>query len=95
MKVFKVKNNFVTEVECEEMVYPMSDSEGDTIYENTHYGTKKEAYIEAIIECKAGVSIATRIVKEARKNVRKYESKLSDECIDLERLEKEFVTLEE
>lgn len=95
MKVYKVKNNSVKEVECEEMEYPLKDSDGDTIYVNTHFETKQEAYESAIINCEAGVSLLTGNVKDARNKVRELEGFLADECIDLERLRKEFNHLRE
>jgi hypothetical protein len=86
MKAYKIKHNLVIEVECEELKYPLKDSEEDTIYENTHFDTKKDAYKANIANCKAGISILTRQIKDARDKVREFEVKLADECLDLERL---------
>lgn len=95
MIAFKVVGNSVKQVECEEMKYPLDDSDGDTIYENTHFATKKEAYEEVIKNCYAGVSTLTRRIKETREELRKLEVLLADECIDIDQLKKELGDLEE
>lgn len=93
MIVYKLVGNSVKPVECEIMEYPKLDSEGDTIYKNSHFKTKQEAYNNVIKNCQAGVSILTRQIIAARENLRKLESLLADECIDLERLKRELENL--
>lgn len=93
MIVYKIKNNAVSRVECEKCEYPLKDSEGDTIYENTHFLTPEEAYEEAIANCQAGVTLITEDIKDTREKLRKQGERLADECIDLERLKEEFQDL--
>lgn len=93
MKAYKIKHNLVIEVECEELKYPLNDNEGDTIYENTHFKTKKEAYKAAIANCKAGLSMLQRQIKDTREKVGELEVKLADEFIDLELLINELKIL--
>lgn len=90
MKAYKVKDNKVIEVECEKIEYPLKDSEGDTIYENTHFKRGIRAYQHAISECEAGVILVTRTLKQLREEVREKETMLANECIDLDRLKTEF-----
>jgi SMC interacting uncharacterized protein involved in chromosome segregation len=90
MIAYKVKGNEVIEVECEELRYPLKDSDGDIICNNTHFNTKKEAYQRAIRECTAGISLITREIKELRSRELELQKRLADECIDLERLKEEY-----
>lgn len=90
MQAYKVKDNLVIEVGCEEMKYPLYDNDGDMIYENTHFKTEQQAYESAIKNCEAGVSLLTSSIKDNRDKVKKLEVLLADECIDLERLRKEL-----
>lgn len=90
MIVYKVKNNQVVEVECDEMKYPLRDADGDTIFINTHFSTKEETYDKAIKECEAGVRIYTRDIIQTKSSLLIQQEKLTDECIALEKLREEY-----
>lgn len=94
MIAYKVTGNTVKKVECEEMRYPLFDSDGDRIYENTHFSTEKEAYEQAIKECYAGVELITRSIKEIKDALQTQEVKLANKCLDLIRLKKEYESLD-
>lgn len=94
MKVFKVKSNKVYEVECDILKYPELDSEGDTIFENTHFESAEKAYKRAISNCESGVSLLTIDLEQTRKKEENILKLLGDECIALENLKREFRRLE-
>lgn len=93
MIAYKVKDGKVIEVKCEEMKYPLKDNEGDTIYENTHFKTKDEAYKRAIRDCEASISLVTSRLIEVRDKESELEKKLANKCIELELLKKEYCIL--
>ena len=71
MIMYKIKNHLVIKVEVEEIEDGKAewlgvDSEGDTIYKNTHFGTSVEAYKKAIKNCEAGVSLSTNSIERDR-----------------------------
>ena len=84
---YKFKDHVVVEVECPEgMKYPLHDADGDTIYINSHYATKQEAYVKAIEDCDAGISLAASSIESHRNSIRKLQEAMSDYAIAKNRL---------
>jgi len=90
---YKVKNLKVTEVECEKIEYPLEDSQGDTIFINTHFATKEEAYNKAICDCDAGIYLTAREIENLRQRTKKRETDLADYVIARNKLKDELVLL--
>lgn len=90
MLAYKVKTGRVVAVECEKMEYPLRDNDGDIIYINTHFATKKEALEKAIRECNAWVKMNTDRVKQIRTEELKLQKETMDALILLRELEEEM-----
>lgn len=91
MKAYKVKGLQVVEVECEELRYPLYDSDGDKIYTNKHFATREEAYKRAIEECEAGINLAASDIEIYRTKIRECEARLADYAIAKRRLQRELM----
>ena len=61
---YKIKDLKVIKVECPEGIdWPKLDSDGDTIFINSHFATKEEAYAAAIKNCDCGISLAASFIE--------------------------------
>lgn len=94
MKAYKVKDLQVVEVECEELRYPLYDSDGDKIYSNKHFATREDAYKRAIDECEAGINLTAGDIEIYRTKIRECETRLADYAIAKRRLQGEFIKQE-
>lgn len=93
MKIYKIKKFEVVETECKNFMFLAEDNDGDTIYENTHFMTKEEAYNQAIAECNAGMSLATNDIISCKKGLERLKNELAEYAIAKQRLEKERMKL--
>lgn len=75
-----------TAVECEMPEYPNKDADGNTIYENTHFGWEEDAREKLEAEQGAGVSLTTRRVTRIRVELDAAEKELVDAIIVLEQI---------
>lgn len=75
-----------TAVECEMPEYPNPDADGNTIYENTHFGWEEDAWERLEAEQTAGVSLETQSVIRLREQLAQAEKKLVNEIIVLEQI---------
>jgi hypothetical protein len=75
MKAYKRKGDtpHPIEVDVEHLRYPEKDSEGDTIYENTHFATKVECWESIRQNTVAWVSLAGSRVAQAKAGLRAAE----------------------
>jgi hypothetical protein len=62
IKVFYEKNFEIVETACDQFKfgYPNFADDGEQMFINTHFRTKKEAIENAIVEMQAGISLASR-----------------------------------
>lgn len=82
MIAYKVKDLKVVEVECPNgMKYPELDSDGDKIFENSHFSTKEEAYAKAIEDCNTGISWAAREIKSLWRKIRERQDKMTEYAV--------------
>lgn len=58
---------------CEKPGWPNCTTDGETMYENTHFTEEAEAWEKLIVENRAGLSLDTARVEELRKQLRKAE----------------------
>jgi len=68
-------------VKVERLEYPLKDSEGDTIYQNTHFTTKEEAYNKAISLCDSAIECLARDLKHYQKRIEKLKSLIAKYAI--------------
>lgn len=61
--------------------YPNTDASGNTIFENTHFTDKDEAWDKCIREHRAGVHLAALRVMEARRRLNDAEKSAADATI--------------
>lgn len=95
MIVYKIKNNSVSKVEVSElsegtMDLSKPDSEGDIVYQNTHFESIEKAYSEAITNCQAGVNLLNMIINGKKIELVKDEEMLKGEMVDLGKLKEEL-----
>jgi len=66
MKVWRATDgdNAPVEMDCEEFGYPHRTTCGQTMYENTHFRTKAEAWENIRQSCKAGMFLLARSINE-------------------------------
>lgn len=64
--------------------WPDKDSEGDSIFVNTHFRYPKDAWEKLEREAIAYVELAGNAVREAREKVIQYERNAANACVALE-----------
>lgn len=62
--------------------FPERDSEGTTIYTNTHFRTPEEAWDRLLANAEAGVRLAARAVVSARTALRDAEQRAAQEAVN-------------
>jgi hypothetical protein len=70
-----------TRQECEVFGYPNMTTCGETMYSNTHYLERYEAWGKLLTELRAGVQIEARSVKRLRTELRKAEERCATDAI--------------
>lgn len=89
MIVYKVKNLQVVQVECEALKWPARDTDGDTIYINTHFTTKDEAYNCAIKDCDAGINMEASSIEQIQKDILRRQEAMTEYAIAKNHLRQE------
>ena len=69
------------EVECPDGLWPNSDADGETIFENTHFETQAEAEKHLRAEAKAGLKNTAARLDDARIAVTELEKRVGDWAI--------------
>ena len=82
--LFKVDCTLWTVREVTGSAWPGADSEGATIYENTHFSTPEAAWQKLEREALAYVELAGNAVREAREKLAQYERNAANACVALE-----------
>lgn len=59
----------IVEVEVDKLQFPYLDSEGDMVYENTHFATKEEARNVAINRCNDMIRFLNDQIKHREKSI--------------------------
>lgn len=82
-KMFKVVYGSASPVEVEAEIpsYPHCDSNGDSIYKNTHFLNAEEAWEKHLAEHRAGLSISASRVKQSRDELSRRERELCDAAL--------------
>jgi hypothetical protein len=82
-KMFKVVYGSPSPVEVEAEIpsYPHRDSNGDSIYENTHFLRIEDAWERHLAEHRAGLSLGASRVKYARQELSRHERELCDAAL--------------
>lgn len=78
------------EVEAEIPSYPHRDSDGDQIFENTHFIERGDAWIKHVREHRAGLSLSARRLRDLREQTAIAERKLADEAVNYDAALKTF-----
>ena len=83
MKMWKVtiKAPAPIEVECPKPCYPNVDSDGDTIYSNTHFPDEGEAWERLIAESDAWIEMSASRIVTARADLQSREKESADVLI--------------
>lgn len=69
---------------CEVFGHPNKDSAGETQFYNTHFRNIEDAWKRVLAEAEAGVSIDTRNVRNALKELEKAKEALIKSTLDLQ-----------
>lgn len=79
MKVFtfNVEEGAVIERQCEKFGWPLLDSTGETMYENTHFRTWDEAHQKLLENCDAAMELMASDYVRAQKELVQYTEKLA------------------
>ena len=70
--------------------WPENDSDGDGIFENTHFVNESDAWEEWLDNLKAHLSILSRQVEQSREEVIKQEKTIADVAITLSKAFKKY-----
>ena len=83
-KLYKVDCERWTVREVTGTGWPESDSEGATIFDNTHFRIASDAWQKLEREAIAYVELAGNAVREAREKLTQYERNAANACVALE-----------
>ena len=67
-----------TPVECEVFGYPNKDANGDTMFANSHYATKEEAWEHIINNLQAGMKMRARDRRDSQERLQRITTELAD-----------------
>jgi hypothetical protein len=85
MKLYKYNLRTGTVIEVEGDRWPGKDSDGDTIYENTHFHTEAKAWEKLLAECQAGCRLAGDQVDLCRSKLADAQAAAGDMCAEYAR----------
>lgn len=88
MRAWRVEHGMTEpkSVQCKKLEHPERDSDGKTIYVNTHFEDEREAWEKLLCETQAAASLNCRAVEQARAELRKQEADLVESSLLLERV---------
>lgn len=73
--------------ECEVFGYPNRTTDGEQMYENTHFLTEEAAWRSILRSWAAGVSLASRALEDARAEEQRLTRLLADQSLNKEKAE--------
>ena len=69
------------EFECEVFGFPHTTTGGDTMYKNTHFSTKEEAWDSINKSWEVGIHLLSLALKRYKGKVREYTDKVADDVL--------------
>lgn len=88
IKVYKAEKGEIIEQECKIFGYPNFTEDGEQMFDNTHFKTRKEAINSGLSEAKAGVYVSDEMIKQVREKLINYIQEKNNHLADLESYEK-------
>lgn len=84
---YRIEGCEVLEKQCESFEWPSVTHDGELMYENTHFPTRRACIEYGIRNAKAGINIGTRRVADCEKELDQAKKYLDDARVELAALE--------
>lgn len=92
LKVYRGSDGDIepVELECEIYGYPNRTTDGEQMYDNTHFRTERAAWDSIRRSWRAGISLTASALKEARAHEEKLTRMLADETLKQQESEEKY-----